>query len=513
MELELKKAGFDTYEIGGELTLTQEETAETIVPDYCPDIARIIETEGRVFLHSRELRDGKAELSGTVRVTVLYTPEAEGGIRTLEFAMPFTVESESRALPDCTVLTAQTQAEFLETRMLNPRKIFTHCKLVSRLTGYRRSPVVFCTDAAPEDETLCLEKRQERQRVFLLTHIAEKDFTCSEEMNLSPGRDGAAELLTSQVTSSVTETKLVGSKLILKGVFTVSLLYRTADGRCCSSTGELPFSQILEVEGAAEGAVASVMLQLTGTDLQIDGGDPEGRQIAVTLYLHATALLRQEQEVTLLSDLYSTAYDVAYDAAPLALTGLWEPMTRRQNVREVLEIGVVADALLSLSVTCGTVNVSREGESVVLRTGAAVRALYLDEGGSPLVAERTVEVSCQLELPEECTVSARAICADEIQGSLTAGGIEVRFPVDFRAEAASRCKRVCITAARVDTEHPKDLSGAPSLVLRCLGKQENAWDLAKRYNTTIPAILAANQLDGEEALPRDQLLLIPRKRG
>ena len=46
-----------------------------------------------------------------------------------------------------------------------------------------------------------------------------------------------------------------------------------------------------------------------------------------------------------------------------------------------------------------------------------------------------------------------------------------------------------------------------------MGKQENAWDLAKRYNTTIPAILAANQLDGEEALPRDQLLLIPRKRG
>ena len=72
-------------------------------------------------------------------------------------------------------------------------------------------------------------------------------------MNLSPGRDGAAELLSQPVTSSVTETKLVGSKLILKGVFTVSLLYRTADGRCCSSTGELPFSQIMEVEGAAGG--------------------------------------------------------------------------------------------------------------------------------------------------------------------------------------------------------------------------------------------------------------------
>ena len=67
MELELKKTSLDAYETGGELTLTQEETAETIVPDYLPDIARIIETEGRVFLHSRELRDGKAEVSGTVQ--------------------------------------------------------------------------------------------------------------------------------------------------------------------------------------------------------------------------------------------------------------------------------------------------------------------------------------------------------------------------------------------------------------------------------------------------------------
>jgi len=38
MELELKKECLDTYELGEPQTLTQEETAETIVPDYCPDI-------------------------------------------------------------------------------------------------------------------------------------------------------------------------------------------------------------------------------------------------------------------------------------------------------------------------------------------------------------------------------------------------------------------------------------------------------------------------------------------
>lgn len=512
MELELKKECLNVYETGGEVTLTQEETMETIVPDYCPDIARIIETGGKVFLHSRELRDGKAELSGTVRVTVLYTPEGEGGVRTLEFAMPFTVESDGRSLPDCQHLTAETETEFLEARMLNPRKIFTHCKLVTHMTGYQRTELSFCTDIEAPPE-LCVEKKQERQHAILLTHIAEKDFTFTEEMNLSPGREGAAELLTSQISSSVTETKIVGSKLIFKGIFSVSLLYRTAEGNCNSCNAELPFSQIMEVEGAAEGAAASLQLQMTGTDLQIDGDDPEGRQIAVTLYLHATALLREEQDLTLLSDLYSTAYDLTYEAAPLALTGFCENLNRRQTVREVLEIGVVADSILALSASCGAVSISREGAGAsVLRTGVTVRAMYLDEGGVPLVAERCIDVSCQLELPEDSRVTARASCVEEVQGTLGDRGIEVRFPVDFRVEAASRVKKVCISAVKLDTEAMKDMAGAPSLVLRCLGKQETAWDLAKKYNTTIGAILSANQLEQENDIPQEKLLLIPRKR-
>ena len=304
----------------------------------------------------------------------------------------------------------------------------------------------------------------------------------------------------------------MGSKLIFKGMFNVGLLYRTAEGRCCTSSAELPFSQIMEMEGASEGAAASVQLQLTGTDFQIDSADDEGRQIAVTLYFHATALLRAEQEMTLLNDLYSTAYDVTYEAAPLNLTSFCENMTRRQTVREVLEIGVVAESILSLSANCGAVSVSRDGEGVTLRTGASVQALYLDEGGVPLVTERCIDVVCQLELPEDCRITARAVCADEVQGSLGDRGIEVRFPVDFRVEATSRVKKICIAAAKLDIESPKEVNGAPSLVLRCLGKQETAWDLAKKYNTTIPTILSANQLEDEQNIPREKLLLIPRKR-
>ena len=511
MELELKNACLDTYETSGEVTLTQEETMETIVPDYCPDIARIISTEGRVYLHSRELRKGKAELTGTARVTVLYIPEGEGDFQTLSFAIPFTMEAENRAFQGCQLLTAEVELEHLESRMLNPRKIFTHCRFVGRAAGYQKTALAFSTDVEAE-ERLGIEKRQERQKAVLLTEISEKDFTFTEEMSLSPGRSGAAELLNHRICGTVTESKIVGNKLIFKGLFTVALLYRNADGLCCSTTGELPFSQILEIENCSENAAATLQLQLTGSDLQVSGDDSEGRQIAVTIYAHATAMMCCEQELMLLHDLYSTAYETQFEAAPLSLTVFHEKLTRRQLMREVLEIGVVADSILSLSVSCGAVSVSREGAGVTLRTAATIRALYRDEGGTPLVAERTTDVSCQTELPEDCLVFARAVCTEEVQGSLGDRGIEVRFPVDFYLEACRRVKRACITAARLNEDAPQNRGGEPSLVLRCLGGRETLWELAKRHHTTISAILLANQLEHESEIPKDRLLLIPKKR-
>ena len=223
MELELKKSCLDAFEASGTMTLTQEETAETIVPDYCPDIARIVRSDGRVYLHSRELRDGKAEISGTVRVSVLYTPDGEKGLRTIEFAIPFTAESERGSFPKCSTLTADVEIASLETRMLNPRKVFTRCKLVSRLTGYQKGQMAFGTDIEAE-EKLCVEKKQTRQHAVLLTAIHEKDFSFTDDILLSPGRDGAAEILSSAVQSTVTDTKAVGNKLIFKGSFHVSLL-------------------------------------------------------------------------------------------------------------------------------------------------------------------------------------------------------------------------------------------------------------------------------------------------
>ena len=103
--------------------------------------------------------------------------------------------------------------------------------------------------------------------------------------------------------------------------------------------------------------------------------------------------------------------------------------------------------------------------------------------------------------------------SEEPRGTVSERGIEVRFPVDFHMEAVRVSQILCVTAAELDAETPKDTADAPSLVLRRMGADESAWDVAKTCNSTVSAILDANCLEDEAELPGDTMILIPRKRG
>ena len=508
MELELQRADIETYETVGDITLTQDESAETIVPDYCPDMARIIATEGTAFLHGQELREGRAEITGSAQVNILYAPDGESGVRTLEVTLPFTAESDNRALSDCEEVAAETVIELLEARTLNPRKLLTRCRLSTRLTGYRKAPLRLTTDvSAPENYPL--EKRREHRKVVALTRIFRREFQFSDTLALSPGRPGAVELLSVSVAPSVTETKVIGNKLICKGVFTLCVLYLTEENECASQTAELPFSQIFDIEDTPEDAPVAVRVTLNGEDIQLDGGDPDGREIGVTLYLDALATVRHELELDLLRDFYSTAFETHYDAAPLNIVEAWERQTRRQSARELLETGVAADEIFSLRILCGTVTTDAGN----LRCPVTIRVLYRDEGGATLVAERRTEVRCETDFSDGCQVTARAEVAEEPRGSVSERGIDVRFALDFRMEAVKPSKALCVTSAELDEAAPKETVDAPSLVLRRMSPDESAWDMAKACNSTVAAILDANCLTDEAELSRDALILIPRRRG
>ena len=91
MELELDRTQRSGYEAVLDTTVCREETLESIVPDACPDILRICDTEGVVCLRDKVLQDGRVELSGSVRAALLYLPDVKRGYAGWRWNCPFPV--------------------------------------------------------------------------------------------------------------------------------------------------------------------------------------------------------------------------------------------------------------------------------------------------------------------------------------------------------------------------------------------------------------------------------------
>ena len=144
MELELERIGWNGYEAALETTVCQEETLESIVPDACPDVLRICETEGIVCLRDKVVQEGRLTLSGSVRASLLYLPDGGEGLRRMEVELPFTCPVEHPGLTPEWKVVAVPRIQGADARLLNPRKVLVRVSLA-----------VWLQACAPVEEELC----------------------------------------------------------------------------------------------------------------------------------------------------------------------------------------------------------------------------------------------------------------------------------------------------------------------------------------------------------------------
>ena len=468
MELELDRTQRSGYEAVLDTTVCREETLESIVPDACPDILRICDTEGVVCLRDKVLQDGRVELSGSVRAALLYLPDGEEGIRRMEVELPFSCTLEHPALTPLCRVVALPRVQGADARLINPRKVLVRVDLAFCVQVYAPVEDDICSGVlAPEEAGV--QQMSEQCDACTTVCVQEKPFTFSDEISLSGSKPEAEELLKCRAALRCSESKVIGNKLIFKGESQLQMLYRSSAGGLCTAEYELPFSQIMEITGAGEESTCDVYVVLTGLDCALDSGD--GRTISVSMGLLAQAVVREERTLQMLTDVYSTAFQLTAESRTYTLG-------RRR---------------------------------VTLTAEANVTVLYLTEDGARTSITRQLQAACPLELPEEASCSCHCGCTAPVFATPTTGGIEVRFPVGFRYTAMTSRTTAAVSAVHMDEGTPRDHSGQPSIVLRMVGNGERLWDIAKSYGTTAQDIMCANALE-EDVAPEGQLLLIPRKR-
>lgn len=498
MDLELTFKEIAGFQPAGDLVVTHEETMETAIPEYCPDLARIVDSVGQIRLRDKTLADGKLTIGGNIRVTVLYTSEESPGLRSLTLSVPFSCRVEDKR--DCQSICVDSRLLLLEAKMLGARKLYIRALPEFRVRGYQRCEQKLCTGVENGER---LQLRRDQVVLPVMTDVWEREFSVAQELPLEDGPEQAGDLLMYRVFIRLTGCQHFGSKLVVKGEAVLSLLLRDEEQRLETREVSMPFSQIIDGEDLPEDASFSCMARILEEEIHPVRTE-SGAALGVTLRALLTVRTYRQAAVDYIADLYSTRYNTVAVRRTVAVPTERPPEDIRAETAQRLEGTGPFVYMTDADITPPELTTG-EGDRPVVRCTAHMKLLYLDEADTPVIAERSAEVNAEAA-PMTTSVTA-AVGPESWQRS--GNGFEVRVPVLFRMEQGAEEEIVALTSAQQMEEI--DRSSMPSLVLRRLREGETLWELAKQCKTEEQAILEANDLEDGGKLA-DVMLLIPKVR-
>ena len=221
MELNLHTIPIRDTVVLAKLVSPAEESGDVVVPDSLPDIVRIVETEARIELRSKEQRGGKLYAEAYADVSVIYVPETGGGLCRLAVSLPFAAVFELENFSDRmiqTILTAQLQQ--VTARELNPRKITVRTAVSFTCTIYTTREILVRTGVDNE----AVEYLTETKRVRLIGGVYEKSLSVTDSVELPGDLIGEPEILRCETAACVNERKQIKNKVVIKGDVTLSML-------------------------------------------------------------------------------------------------------------------------------------------------------------------------------------------------------------------------------------------------------------------------------------------------
>ena len=502
MDMELQRVTVEGYGLVSQGMFCQEETLESIVPDACPDISRIVSAVGKAFLKDKELGDGTLRLSGTARVTVLYIPEGEGTPRSLEVAIPFQcVRDDPRFRAGCPAL-ATVQAAFADARTINPRKILVRVNLAVWTAVYQQERrELSCDIHCGEDAGM--EKLQVSRKCSMISDVVEKPFAFSDVLRPPASKPDIEELLLCRAELGAMDAKFIGKKLVLKGDIQLIVLYRSGDG-LTPVRFELPYSQILDLGTVPDEAEPEVAVTLKSVDCRLRDGELE-----VAVEALAQAALRVRQTVTVISDAYCLRQPIDVERTPEWLCTMAERSGRRETARKLCESGIPAKQVLDcVAAVISLAQTPAEG-GMEFTAQAAATVLYLSEDDMLCGVDVDIPVSCRTEMPAGCTCSCTCRPIGEAVAVPVTGGLEVRFEAEFAWTTVREEQVNCVTELKSGAVQEPVVR--PSVVIRRVEQGEALWDIAKACSSTVEDICGANGLTAGEAA-EGAMLLIPARR-
>lgn len=515
MELLLDKEPVFLTEVVYDGQAEQGVELDYVLPDYYPDIFKILKCTLTPGVASYSVSGTQLFIDGVVYIKVLYLSENSREISCIEQRYTYSKTIELVKAAQTPAVTLFSRADYCSCRAVSGRRIDVRgavsCKI--RVTGCYEGEIL-CGASGAGTEVKCDNVNYCGSRLF-----ANRQYVVREDIETGAG-GGIVSVLNVSCCAVVTDTKIISDKVVVKGEAKIKSLYliRTSGGETETEVMEaaIPLSQIVDMAGVTDGHSCYAQFDVMDCDLEIrQGDDGENRMLGCELTLDCKVTAYRETVLSPVCDLYSTEYESSYNVTPIKLEYAPQLVMSQASLKAVLDspegsISEVYDCHCDLLGT--TVRASDEGEHKLTISGQAnVQLIGCGEEGNPIFTEKTE--SFELETDAAALSDGYSANVSVYVASVTysiTGDNSVEVHVQLAAQGL--CYRVktvnAVTEISLNEEHPKEKNSDYALKLYYAENGEAVWDIAKRYNTSVSAITAENELE-QEQLTAPCMLLIP----
>ena len=478
------------------------------LPDYCPDIEKILKCSLTTQIFSRSLTGGQLVIDGVSIVHILYIDAIKKNIRCCEQTLPFSSAFNLNESSENYVIFTDTKTEYLNCRALSPRKIVLH----GAFSLYAK---VICKNFEkiyePDDDNQ-LEIKTEKITCNHLSTLCQEQFSVSEDISVE-NKPPVEAVLNKKVTANVNDVRLISGKIMINGDVNLKLLYLSdlEAGEPQQLDYMLPFSQVIDCEDVNENTNATVSVQVLSNDVRLKSEMlSEATVVSLDVKLIANVLGYNSQEYNMVTDAYSTKYETELEFSKPSLLFSTNKINETIMEKNSINLGETKISkiidLYNDNSTVSTV-ITEDGISVVGKANVCI--LALDEENYPVYLERMIDFEHLFSLTDDCnTVINPKVLIKSMSYRLSdTSDIDLRCELQFNMQLQNNNSCKCVSKVFAPDEKVVKPS-VYALTLYYAQKDESLWNIAKRYNTKLCLLTQENNLD-TDTLEKSQMLLIP----
>ncbi len=481
--------------------------SEFLIPEYCPDIIKILRCDINSTVMKKKITDDLLELDICSEITIIFCG-TENKISSVITKYNFTKSIENKEFINNTVSVSLSK-NYLNCRQTSARRIDIKGALNIDVTINSFDAIDVICDIQRDD----IEILRNNLDVACLISTKEKQIIIEDELLLSSSNPDVNYIIRQKAIPTITECKLIGEKAVVKGNVKIEVLYCSIEEKTAYFSEIIPFSQIIEIENADKTCKIIPEIDLSGLSIKPIISNSANAGFLVEIGLNIILKSCCNLDLQMILDCYSIKNKVETTKEKISFNKLEETLTEKFVFKK--NINLNETQILSVIDFWGQENkidASINGDEANFCGNIDGSLLFINVDNSPEYHNVKIDFDFCKKFNENLTntIFESEFFINNCSYRLVSDNqIEIQIEVIINAEIYKKVE-IDVLKEVIDLEKPVDNN--ESIIIYYSTDEEDVWSVAKRFSTPLQVFKEQNNLV-EDTIDSQSVLVISRMWG